>query len=390
MIAAQAAAATTARTSYSAITEHRSCPQAWHFRHVQRFERDETNNVPVELDYGTWWHAVLAAEAIGRGRAAGSLVYAPTTIQTPYRRLPVEDRDGVLLTPQDVIHAAGTWFDSRPGEVAMAWEDRLGITDLRTHLAHRFSDWREVWTDELSTEEPLAVELWWEREIPGSGGLVLVGLVDLVYRDTARGLVGIRDCKTGKSLDQGSTSLGDMMDGQLHLYAWGAAPMLAKLGIAPARVVGYDRARSRAAKEPKLTNAGKLASTVKDFSVFDYARWAELGPTYPGTKKDGSGAGTYEVEESVMARLGQPDELRPWFQRSIDLVNHNVIAAHLEEAAHTAADMDRTRATATPGRNLTRACQWCPYAKLCRSQMIGGRDGEYDLAVLGLRKKENA
>lgn len=378
------------RLSYSQISAHRTCPQSWAFSHLNRLERDETGNPPVELDYGTWWHALLAADAIERGRDQDTLLFdVPPILSTPAGPLRTAG-----VTPREVITAAATWWiEGINQRVVDVWEARLGIADLGPHLTRRFADWKTMWADHLADEEPLAVELVWERDLPGAPGVTLTGTIDLVYRDVRRDIIVIRDNKTGKTLEQGSTSLGDMMDAQLHLYAWGASPALSLAGLDPVRALSYDRARSTAAKEPKLTTAGKLSKSVTDYSAFDYERWVTTAPTYERTKAAGAGTGTYEREDDVVERLFSPDELRKWFQRSLDLVNGNVIAAHVQEAVHTARDIKATIAVVTagggPGRNLTRACQWCPYAKLCRSQMIGGRDGEYDLAVLGLREKEN-
>lgn len=376
-------------TSYSRIGEHRACPQAWAFRALDHLERDDTS-VPVELDYGTWWHAVRAADAIERGRSRGSLVSMPAYLNTPDGDLPVAD----LKSADDVIDAALDWWKRTSAEVRAAWQERLGITHLPGHLSDRFADWYSRWDDEISQEYPLAVELRGEREIPGTD-LVLTYVIDEVYLDSRLGMTVIRDNKTGKSLDKGSTALGDMMDGQLHLYAWASAPQLAELGITAARAVAYDRARSSAGKSPVLTNAGKLSASVKDYSLWDYLRWLEAGPhAFPGTKKDGSNGGVYPTkpDSAVVERLSDPYELLAWFQRSLDPLNVNVIAAHVQEAVHTAVDIDRTRTAHAqgrgPGRNLGRSCTWCPYAKLCRAQMIGGRGGEYDLAAMGLRVKQ--
>lgn len=373
------------RLSYSRISDHRACPQAWAFGQLDQLERAE-ENTPVELDYGTWWHAVMAVDSIERGLMHNSLRYVQDYIDTPAGKLP-ERR----LIVESIFEAAAAWWSLLSPGAATDWEERLGITNLERHLRDRFTDWSWHWEKDNDEERPLAVELWWERELPGTD-LVLVGKIDEVYYDTRRGVVVIRDHKTGKLLDKGSTSLGDMMDGQLHLYSWGAGPTLAQLGIEAPRAVAYDRARSSASKEPKLTNAGKLSAAVKDYSVWDYHRWCRTDPTYPGTKKDGSGAGIYRFDPDVESKLAAPEHTMDWFQRSLDPLNPNVVAAHLREATHTAADIERTRAAhaagGEPGRNLGRSCQWCPFAKMCRAQMIGGRDGEYDLAVMGLRRKE--
>jgi hypothetical protein len=108
--------------------------------------------------------------------------------------------------------------------------------------------------------------------------------------------------------------------------------------------------------------------------------------------KDGSGAGFYREEPEVVERLSTPAYTSGWFQRTLTPLNANLIRAHLRAAVDTALDVtltkERARVSNEAARNLTAGCKWCDYAHLCRAQMWGGPDGEYDLTLAGLRPRQ--
>ena len=68
-------------TSYSGLALHRTCPQAWTYKHLRGLTRAEDEIAPWR-DIGSWWHALRAADALDRGLALGSLRYAPRKIST--------------------------------------------------------------------------------------------------------------------------------------------------------------------------------------------------------------------------------------------------------------------------------------------------------------------
>lgn len=382
--------------SYSQLVTHRVCPQRWQYGAVQRLERADSEDVQVEREFGSWWQAWRAADSLDRGRKLGTLKALPADLQT--------GAPGVLIdvhkaTAAYVLLHAEEWWRHQHAEVKDAWVERLGDS-LPARLVDLDMRWQERWGDEVAREQPLAVELKWRRVLPTTKDPVtgvtldpntaLIGYVDEVYYDTARGIVVARDNKSHKSLST-QTAADDMMDSQLQLYAWAASPLVASWGRGAIKATAYDRVRSVKPKAPVLTQAGSLSKSVTDYDVMTYSLWAEPGVAYPGRKKDGSDAGTYTLDEAVVTRLSSPAARSVWFQRALSPLNPNLIRAHLRAAIDSALDMrtTRTRAEATreAARNLGPSCKWCDFASLCRAQMVGGPSGTYDLDEHRLRVK---
>jgi len=278
------------------------------------------------------------------------------------------------------------------------WIERIG-GPLPQRLFELYSAWYEEWSEERACEEPLAVELRWTRELPKRSGdarepVSLVGYIDEVYRDRKRNLVTVRDNKAHKTLAS-MTAVDDMMDSQLQLYAWGAAPIVRTWNVGPIRATSYDRARMTAPKSPVVTQSGTLSKSVTDYDVHTYAAWAKgpdgLGVPYPGRAKDGSGAGMYQLDPVVVDKLSTPVARSIWFQRSRVPLNVNIVRTHLRAAIDSADDLRRSRVRVASvheaARNLGAGCRYCDYQKLCRAQMIGGPDGEYELIDFGLRRR---
>lgn len=374
--------------SYSALTAHRKCPQAWHYGYERKLEPYLDSEIPVEREFGSWWHALRAAETIQRGRSFGSLRHVPKTIRT------VDNGPtfpGAEVMPSDVLDAAEVWWRTLSEPVREVWVERLGGQDLTTRLDALFGRWLERWEEERRYEQPLARELYWRRQLPGTE-VELVGFVDEVYLDTRRNMVVVRDDKSSRAL-AAQTAADDMMDSQLQLYAWGATPVVKAWDLGGIRAVAYDRARLVAPKEPQITLAGTLSKSVTDYDVHTYIQWAwgadGKGVPYPGRKKDGSDAGLYVLDEKVVEKLSDPAARSAWFQRTVRPVNVNTIRTHLRSAIDSAADIartvDRTAATGEAARNLTRNCRFCDFVKLCQVEMVGGPGGEYPLVDYGLR-----
>lgn len=397
------------RLSFSALNLHRQCPQAWAYRYVRGLTRPEDDVIPA-ADLGSWWHALRAVDAVRRGLDLGSLRHSPRTIRTgsgptlrrdgegPTLRYRVNLRQGVRTLTLDrdtVLSLAEAFWRSLDGESRETWEERLGV--LPERLDYLDARWTARWADEIRHEAPVAAELGFTRAIPGSRAVV-PGYVDEVYLDTRRHLVVARDYKTSRALEA-SDSNEDLMDPQLHLYAWGAAPQLEEWGYRVS-AVAYDRTRSVAPKTPVLTQSGGLSKSVSDFDLYTYVTWAqgvdgegvpwgEEGTYVKSGKRAGEPKwGRYTAEQGVIDRLSSPASRSVWHQRTLVPLNRNVIRAHLQATADTAGDAARTvermESSGEAGRNLTRAsCRFCDYASLCRAEMLGG-PGDYDPRDFGL------
>ncbi len=375
-------------SSYSGITTHRGCPQRWQYSYIQNYQAHKPDDAKVHLYFGNWWHALRAVDSIARGREAGTLQYAPDEIHTV--------DDGPILmsaaepTTDEVMELADKWFQQLSQDHRDEWQSALGGTVLE-RLVYLDARWHDQWDEESVDEAPLAVEMGWGRNL--ASGTRLVGYIDEAYLDRRRNLVVIRDHKTTSRMGI-ATTLDDMMDSQLQLYSWGAAPTIEEWGFGPVRAVAYDRVRSTAPKTPRLNQTGTLSKSVSDFDLHTYLTWTAAGQEYPGRLKDGSGAGVYQVDPDMVASLSDPAARSAWLQRTLTPVNREVVRAHLMSAEDTSHDMENTRErverNGEAGRNLTSNCKWCPYAELCRAQMLGGVDGEYDLSLYGLRAGEKS
>lgn len=369
--------------SYSGISQFRGCPQQWYYSRVLELEKI-VPDIAVERDFGSWWHALMAADSIERGNRHSSLVHAPEWIEAAHG---IQFRsDG--LVPSDVLDATQVaWQRMGQGE-REEWENRLG-EDLPARLEAVYSRWLEQWESARAYERPLAVEVGWGRDLPGAEAR-LVGYIDEGYVDTRRNVVAVRDHKTSKALGTQSTA-DDMMDSQLQFYAWGAAPLFAEWKVGPIQATAYDRVRTIKPKTPVLTQAGSLSKQVTDFDLRTYLEWAEPGVPFPGRFKDGSGAGVYQPEKEVIERLSSPVARSVWFQRTMTPLNGNLIRTHLQAAVDTAQDIDRLadriEERQEAPRNLGGGCRWCDFAALCRAQMFGGPHGDYDLAACGVQRK---
>jgi hypothetical protein len=381
--------------SYSQLTGHRSCPQRWFYAQVMRLEPiPDPNDPKVELYFGNWWHALMAADSLERGRKHGSLKLVPDTLTTCDNGPEFKVKTATVL---EVLTTATTWWATLPVETQLEWHNRLG-EDMPNRLGNLYDRWVEEWADDREYEQPLAVEMGWGRDLPALDGVDphvrLVGYVDEVYLDTRRNIVVVRDHKSHKGLGTQST-LDDMMDSQLQLYAWGASPEVTSWGMGRITATAYDRVRTVAPKTPKVTQSGTLSKSITDFDVHTYRQWAAgengMGVYYPGRRKDNSDGGYYQAEDSVIESLSAPASRSIWFQRTLTPLNMNLIRAHMRSAVDTSLDMALTRKRAVEegaaARNLTNGCKWCDFASLCRAQMMGGPGGDYPLIDYKLRER---
>jgi hypothetical protein len=369
-------------TSYSGITLHRSCPQAWMYRQLYGLNRPPSDDAKVEMRFGTWWHALRAAEAIERGRRLGSIKFTPKTIKG------ADDGPQIVTADHEdlqgaVLEAAQRWEEAMSEDHAELWKKKLGgfpsallrALDERYLAAHA-----ESWN-----EQPIGVEVKWSRALPDSS-VDLIGYTDEVYRDVKRGMVVVRDHKTSKQLGA-MTAADDMLDSQLHLNAWGLKDRLEEWDCGSVQAISYERVNSVKPTTPKLTAGGKLSKQVTNFDLTTYMAFCESEEV----KEKG-----YLPEPEQIERISSPGYQTKWFQRTLTPINRNIARAHLQAALDTEQDsrktVDRVQRRREAPRNMTAdACKWCDFAKLCRAQMVGGTDGEYQIEEYGLRtwhKKE--
>ena len=395
-------------TSNGALVKHRECAQKWLYSTVRKFERLDYSE-QVELGFGQWWHALRAASSIDRGRALGSLQYAPERLTTTDDGPAIDTVADGLVVSRVVLAAEQWWEKGIDEEQREIWTERLG-EPMPQRLVNLFNRWSEHWSEELQQEKPLAVEMQWWRRLPRmtqpdgekiDPNTALLGYVDEVYFDTKTSMVVVRDHKLHRRLDDKSHE-ADLFNGQLQMYAFGIAPIVKGWGYGQVRAVSFDRAKMVAPKPPSLTKSGRLAQrggepSISSSDLHTYLEWAKGpdgdGVPYPGMKKDGSDAGRYVAEESVIERLSTPQARAAWFSRATQPISRNVITAHLTAAVDSAIDSERTRAraeiTGAAARNFTKACQWCDFAKLCRAEIVGGPAATEDLelAEYGLKVK---
>lgn len=386
--------------SQSVLGKHRECPQKWHYEVQRGLAPTPGLKYPVALVLGSWWHALRAVEALTRGRALGSLVEGgtPETILT-HNGGPTFDPQ--TATVEDVLEGARKFHARLTGVERESWLDQRG-EPLEASLRRMDAAYTSRWHQARATEYPLAVELKFSREMgrdDAEGGtgrpLVLEGIADELYWDDMRRMVVLRDHKTARTLDA-HTSAQDMMLSQMQVYAWGLAPTVNVWGRGPIRATSYDRVRTAVPSTPALTATGSLSKSVTDYDVETYRAWAATEPTWgkpgefyvSGAKKGKPKFGTYAEDPAVIERLTTPKEMDKWQARTLVPLNRSIVQSHLRAAFHTALDVERSKKrVADYGetiRNLGRGCEWCPMAELCRAEMAGGPQAEYEPEEFGL------
>ena len=427
-------------TTYSQITTHRGCPQRFNYAYIRGLRKVDPEDVKVELEFGNWWHALRAADSIERGLALDSLQWVPKRLKTvddgPVIELGTLDElreqfsdEGSVKLRDAVLSQATQWWGSLLTAVHETWQERIGAS-LPERLAYADARWHERWAEDLEFEEPLAVEFYWRRDLPtlsdpetgevSSPDTAMLGFVDELFFDTRRGFVVARDHKSSKELGT-QTSVDDMMDSQLQIYAWGASPTVTSWGRGPIKAVAYDRMRMVHPRPPSLTSSGNLASrngepSLSACDLWTYLDWS-VGPDgegvpwrgamLPKTKEEKEAekngetverrykqGGVYTRDDAVVARLDDPAAHSAWFQRTLTPLNRNMLTTHLRASVDSAFDIRRTRfrvnESSEAARNLTRNCKWCPFTELCRAEMTGGPGGDYDLAAMRLVSREDS
>lgn len=376
--------------SYSSLTKHRKCPQAFNYRYVQGLARETAGaGFPVYFHLGSWWHALRAADNIEKGRREETLIYCPKSLKTPegIDDIPTGGEKDRLPEFWPLVQE---WWSRMGSEYRDTWLGRYGV-DSETMLRGMNDRWHDAHAEVVAVEQVLAVEIPFEVPLAHSGAR-LQGTIDAVLRDK-RGMVKVEDYKTAGDVIENSIS--DIMDSQTHLYVWGMRGWAQEHGL-KITAIEYDRIRTAHPKTPVLTASGALSKSVTAYDLNTYLEWCKDGIQW-GTEgeyvKTGKNMGkpkfgTYEPEEKEIARLSAPSEKAKWASRSAVPLNKNIIAAQLQAAVDTqfamAGTMDRIRKSGSAPRNLVRHdCKMCDFQQLCYAEMIGG-PGDYDPSMFGL------
>lgn len=426
------------RSSNTSFNYHRKCPQMWAYDQARRLEPIH-GEVSAPLDFGNWWHAIRAAEAIEIGRERGTLRYAPPSLKTAIEghEIPTDDEDLVAT----VWHEINQWWKAMSAGHKDLWVEELGDTGP-DRLRYVDARWHEQYDKVIPFEDPVAVEMPWTRNLPklkiGDETLEpqvpMSGVLDMLYFDRKRNLLVMRDAKSHKALGK-FNQVDEMLDSQLQVYAWAAGPLVKEWGHGPIRAIQYDRVRMTAPKSPEVTLSGNLSKGVSDFDAYTYRTWAmtdtrpsddelaemaeekfpddveartrfivtvdeildrpgrvwgKVGEFYvTGAKKGQPKFGIYQPEEKPLLELSTPDAVQSWFRRSLTPLNRNIVATHLRSSVETSVAIEvthrRLEVTGDAPRNFGQACRWCPFAALCKAELVGGVDGEYDMESMGLR-----
>lgn len=370
------------KASYSSLSTFRDCRRKFAYRYVDNLTKDSIAGPPLLI--GSWFHSVLAVDALRRGIEADSLLHIEDSLSLvddvevrldPQARTLTRPGATLPMEAESVIRIASTWWTTLESERRDEVEDALSapLPDRLDDLLRRY---RDRWAEETETEEPLLVEYWWRREVPGHA-VVLNGRGDVIYRDRRRGIVVVRDHKLVGRWPSEPDAVLDLMDSQLHLYAWGSAAALAEVaagsGKEPPNIsaVEYDRLRYKRPAVPRLTQKGNLSKSVTDFDLPTYIEFTE-----------GEGI---EPDQTVVASLAADKDR--FFRRRLTPINRNAIREHLRAAVADAVEAEKIYDSTSAPRSPSNRCAWCDFLQLCRAQLVGSVEEEYDPQAFGLRRR---
>lgn len=362
----------------SALSVLNHCEQKFTYAYLHELEPVGALSLP--LVRGSWFHALRAAQGLKQGLKQGTLLEVPTVVNLGHDALSevslVQDGSGewcFLVEDHD---------DAEPWPVEPRAVHEMWLAHVHDFLPTDDEEWEalpdEVWflyqrylaahLDDLRTEQVLLVEHQWSRvdEFDNIDGepVIYGGRVDRVVRN-AQGIVVVRDHKTTSQLPAADLRL---IDSQLHLYAWGLAPLLDEHGL---EVLGveYDYARTGLGTV-RLTKAGKLYANQ---AVMDGWAFEELLGKAVAEYNHGGGSLSTEDFSAVITKMYE-EGTSQFFIRSLMPVNETVVVGLLDanrrsvEVARSLYDEGpRHPARRNPGRH----CSWCEFEKLCTGDLYG-------------------
>lgn len=371
------------RHSYSALQVLAQCERKYTLRFFEELEADRQDR-PAPLR-GTAWHAVMQAALLEWGAHRKTLLVQPTHIQvlkgfdlaiswdTPYAPTVIGPDYGpeMPLSPTTIIAHIRSWWNQQETSYREEMEAEFGAP-----LADRLLDLWNRYTLHYGADDQryqtLITEYEWERQTPK--GKLLQGRVDAVLYDTQLGLVVVRDYKTHESWPSEADHVLDLMDSQLHLQAWGVAPVLKEHGLIP-QAVEFDRLRFKKPSTPKLTTKGVLSKSTTDYDGYTYRAWTQTAEA----KEAG-----YEFDQAAFDKAEENRDA--WFRRSMKPLSMRAVEAHVR-AAEAQIIRSESLDTKTSALVPSKACGWCDFLSLCRAEIIGGRPEHIVLSEFGLRKQ---
>lgn len=388
------------RQSYSSLQTLQSCERRYAYRYLRNLEK--AGPEPLKFVRGHAFHALCQAALLQRGAEKGTLLDRPEKLEIFQGAEGLEiwldwsDRPRLpdaltgkkrMLSPWAVIERIQIWESQQEGERRDAMVEEFGAP-LHVRMAELWDRYRLKWEEEDERQHPLLTEQWWRRTAPN--GQELWGRIDAVVYDPATNLVIVRDTKTHDSWPSESDTVLDLMESQNHMNLWGLAPQLRELsgGKYVPSAVEFDRVRTKKPTEPKLTLKGQLSASIKDFDKYTYTNWCNSQPTYevkvkdPITKETFTEVRGYEYDPGVAAKAdADPDS---WFRRSLKPLSMNAVTAHVL-ASQRQAERANALTIEDAGLSPSKACGWCDFSKLCRAEIVGGRDDDFVPADFDLR-----
>ena len=341
-----------------------TCEQKGKYSYIDGLKRPETS-VSIAMLRGSWFHGLMAAQGLKQGLKQDTLLVIPNTVDLGHERLndvsliPGVGDNGYVLVPSGTEEA----YAVDPSAVHQMWLDRVmtymptgdeAWDKLGKEVWSLYQRYLAVWGPVLVTERVLLVEHQWQRT-ETSSGLTYGGRVDRVV-GSQDGRVIIRDHKTTAMAPSADARL---TASQLHLYAWGLAPLLDEYDLQP-QAIEFEYVITRKPGSVHLTKAGNLyknMGTVDEYSLVEGLKALDVDP------EDEKWASAREEAREV----GDPT----FFHRALMPVNETVVASLLaqgESAAETAVSLSEG---ATPLRATGRHCEWCQFQKICTGDLYG-------------------
>jgi hypothetical protein len=338
-----------------------TCEQKAKYSYIDGLKRPE-GSVSIPMLRGSWFHALMAAQGLKQGLAQDTLLIIPTVVDLGHDRLNdvslVYRDDGyVFITNDDREYTVD------PASVHQMWKDHVSqfmptgdekwdaLPDEVWFLYRRYI---AIYGPILMTERVLLVEHQWQRT-ETSSGLTYGGRVDRVV-GSQDGRVIIRDHKTAAMAPSADARL---TASQLHLYAWGLAPLLDEFDLTP-QAIEFEYIITRKPGSVRLTKAGNLYKNMgvtDEHALVEGLRALELDPD----------DAKWEDARAEAREVGNPT----FFHRALMPVNETVVAALLGQGQSAAETMVNLSEGAVPLRATGRHCEWCQFQKVCTGDLYG-------------------